>query len=186
MKKITALFAFAVVGLGFRLRNLATEGSANDFALDNIYFGETTLSPSYLAGTTAILSAGDIENPSNLSSAVPEPGQVAASLLLLGGILGYVFLKRRKLAKSAVPCGRVIGASLTKTVAGEIRAGCAFRAALRFKLVGSPQRTQDSGAQRLLGGWGRQAAAKVGPLRRGVPSFFDGRGSAGYPLNLLF
>jgi hypothetical protein len=103
MKKITALFAFAVIGLGFRLRNLATEGSGNDFALDNIYFGETTLSPSYLAGTTAILSAGDIENPSNLSSAVPEPGQVAASLLLLGGILGYVFLKRRKLAKSAVP-----------------------------------------------------------------------------------
>jgi hypothetical protein len=27
---------------------------------------------------------------------VPEPGQVAASLLLLGGIGAYVFLKRRK------------------------------------------------------------------------------------------
>ncbi len=36
-------------------------------------------------------------------SAVPEPGQVAASLLLLGGIGGYVFLKRRKAAKSAAP-----------------------------------------------------------------------------------
>jgi hypothetical protein len=35
-------------------------------------------------------------------AAVPEPGQVAASLLLLGGIGGYVFLKRRKVAKSAV------------------------------------------------------------------------------------
>jgi hypothetical protein len=33
-------------------------------------------------------------------SAVPEPGQVAASLLLLGGIGGYVFIKRRR--KSAV------------------------------------------------------------------------------------
>ncbi len=31
---------------------------------------------------------------------VPEPGQVAASLLLLGGIGGYVFIKRRR--KSAV------------------------------------------------------------------------------------
>ncbi len=32
---------------------------------------------------------------------VPEPGQIAASLLLLTGIAGYVFLKRRKLAKTA-------------------------------------------------------------------------------------
>jgi hypothetical protein len=37
------------------------------------------------------------------SAAVPEPGQVAASLLLLGGIGGYVFLKRRKVAKVAAP-----------------------------------------------------------------------------------
>ena len=36
------------------------------------------------------------------SAAVPEPGQVAASLLLLAGIGGYVFLKRRKSAKTAV------------------------------------------------------------------------------------
>jgi hypothetical protein len=33
---------------------------------------------------------------------VPEPGQVAASLLLLSGIGGYVFLKRRKAAKPAL------------------------------------------------------------------------------------
>jgi hypothetical protein len=36
------------------------------------------------------------------SAAVPEPGQVAASLLLLAGIGGYVFLKRRKTAKPAL------------------------------------------------------------------------------------
>ena len=36
------------------------------------------------------------------SAAVPEPGQVAASLLLLAGIGGYVFVKRRKAAKPAV------------------------------------------------------------------------------------
>ena len=35
-------------------------------------------------------------------AAVPEPGQVAASLLLLVGIGGYVFIKRRKTAKPAV------------------------------------------------------------------------------------
>ena len=34
-------------------------------------------------------------------STVPEPGQVAASLLLLAGIGGYVFLKRRRTAKQA-------------------------------------------------------------------------------------
>ena len=36
------------------------------------------------------------------AAAVPEPGQVAASLLLLGGIGGYVFWKRRKAAKVGV------------------------------------------------------------------------------------
>jgi hypothetical protein len=34
-------------------------------------------------------------------AAVPEPGQVAASLLLLSGIGGYVFVKRRKAVKTA-------------------------------------------------------------------------------------
>jgi hypothetical protein len=33
------------------------------------------------------------------TAAVPEPGQVAASLLLLAGIGGYVWIKRRKTAK---------------------------------------------------------------------------------------
>ena len=33
------------------------------------------------------------------AAAVPEPGQVAASLLLLAGIGGYVWMKRRKAAK---------------------------------------------------------------------------------------
>ena len=46
-------------------------------------------------------STGALIQQSTFSSAVPEPGQVAASLLLLGGIGGYVFLKRRKAAKTA-------------------------------------------------------------------------------------
>ena len=37
------------------------------------------------------------------TSAVPEPGQVAASLLLLSGIGIYVFKKRRRLGKSSLP-----------------------------------------------------------------------------------
>jgi hypothetical protein len=39
--------------------------------------------------------------PSGDPSAVPEPGQVAASLLLLGGIGGYIFIKRRRSATPA-------------------------------------------------------------------------------------
>jgi hypothetical protein len=94
----------APTSLGFRLRNLATEALGNDFALDNIYFGLTTDAPSYPGA--GILSAGDITNPTLVSAAaaaVPEPGQVAASLLLLAGIGGYVFLKRRKAAQATTP-----------------------------------------------------------------------------------
>ena len=47
-------------------------------------------------GVTAAASSGPDPSP------VPEPGQVAASLLLLAGIGGYGFLKRRKAAKPAV------------------------------------------------------------------------------------
>ena len=38
-----------------------------------------------------------------VSASVPEPGQVAASLLLLSGIGEHVFLKRRNAAKAVVP-----------------------------------------------------------------------------------
>jgi hypothetical protein len=48
-----------------------------------------------------------MNNPNDLAAiaasvGVPEPGQVAASLLLLGGIGGYVLLKRRRAAKPAL------------------------------------------------------------------------------------
>jgi hypothetical protein len=51
---------------------------------------------------TPTISPSDFFTGSGGSSAVPEPGQVAASLLLLTGIGGYVFLKRRKAAKTAL------------------------------------------------------------------------------------
>jgi len=54
--------------------------------------------PALLPGQTGSPGAPD-------SAAVPEPGQVAASLLLLGGISGYVFLKRRKSAKAVLAIG---------------------------------------------------------------------------------
>jgi hypothetical protein len=59
------------------------------------------------SGNTQTRFAGAVDNMAfwdsvPTPSTVPEPGQVAASLLLLGGIGGYVFLKRRKAAKPAV------------------------------------------------------------------------------------
>ena len=65
--------------------NISTTGAS--FNVDSInYYSATamTLRYTYTPGTAP----------------VPEPGQVAASLLLLGGIGGYVFIKRRR--KSAV------------------------------------------------------------------------------------
>jgi MYXO-CTERM domain-containing protein len=59
------------------------------------------------SGNTLTRFAGAIDNMAfwdsePTPSAVPEPGQVAASLLLLAGLGGYVFLRRRKVAKAVV------------------------------------------------------------------------------------
>lgn len=57
-----------------------------------------------LPASFQIISLGNANNLylqalANGAAAVPEPGQVAASLLLLGGIGGYVWIKRRRGAK---------------------------------------------------------------------------------------
>jgi hypothetical protein len=52
---------------------------------------------------TPTINTSDFFTGDGGSAAVPEPGQVAASLLLLSGIGGYVFVKRRKAAKPAAP-----------------------------------------------------------------------------------
>ena len=50
-------------------------------------------------------STGALIQQSTFASAVPEPGQVAASLLLLSGIGAYVRVKRRKAASLTVDAG---------------------------------------------------------------------------------
>ncbi len=55
----------------------------------------------WLFQLTTSAGSGDLmvlTSMSPTSSSVPEPGQVAASLLLLAGIGGYLWLKRRKAA----------------------------------------------------------------------------------------
>lgn len=69
------------------------DGWIDEVAIYNVALSAGEISTLYTNGTNGI-GAG--------SAAVPEPVQVAASLLLLGGIGGYVFLKRRKSAKTAL------------------------------------------------------------------------------------
>lgn len=78
--------------ISFRLRNNVTDSFGNDMAIDNIYFGLSTGAPGYGPGNP-IDSIGAITGG---TSPVPEPGQVAASLLLLAGLGGYAWMQRRK------------------------------------------------------------------------------------------
>ena len=90
----TYFFTSAPSTIALRLRNLATDGSGNDFALDNIYCGLTANAPSFLAGTTTILSVGNITNPTPLSAPIPEPSTYG---LALGGLaLAWAAARRRK------------------------------------------------------------------------------------------
>jgi hypothetical protein len=75
----------------------------DDFALNyNLGYGEWSYinitTPEYISafnfgsGTTFSAATGGAD-----TAAVPEPSQVAASLLLVGGIAGFVIVRRRKL-----------------------------------------------------------------------------------------
>lgn len=62
--------------------------------------GQTFASMQLTSGSYAgTLTNGETVTVNVGPSGVPEPGQVAASLLLLAGVGGYVFVKRRKAAK---------------------------------------------------------------------------------------
>ena len=68
--------------------------------LANIQNNISTTGASFNVDSTSYYSATAMTlrytyTPSSDPAAVPEPGQVAASLLLLGGIGGYIFIKRR-------------------------------------------------------------------------------------------
>jgi hypothetical protein len=66
--------------------------------------GQTFASMLLTAGSYAgTLTNGETVTVNVGPAGVPEPGQVAASLLLLAGVGGYVFMKRRKAAKMAPP-----------------------------------------------------------------------------------
>jgi hypothetical protein len=108
---------FSINGTSQSLISSATAVSlGSDFSL-SYYSGNALSSFNYLVSTVipfvsssagtagASVSTNNALSPTSLTlryaytpssgpSAVPEPGQVAASLLLLGGIGGYVFIKR--------------------------------------------------------------------------------------------
>jgi hypothetical protein len=105
----TILNNFNTMSMGAKLNNSQTGVGAPagwlDGWLDDVAFYNEELSSSAVSNLyTAGLAGNGVSTLGfgGLPSAVPEPGQVAASLLLLSGIGGYVFLKRRKAAKSAL------------------------------------------------------------------------------------
>ena len=91
----------------------AGQHSSEPFALQsapgNTLNGREGLGTIQFTGTFSSLS-WEVMNPevyaswnigvTSASAAVPEPGQVAASILLLAGIGGYVWMKRRKRAQA--------------------------------------------------------------------------------------
>jgi hypothetical protein len=107
--------SFPQMSMGGKL-NDAQNGIANpnpgwlDGYLDELAFFNQELTSSDISGIynaglagNSITTLGYAFEPYSDPTAVPEPGQVAASLLLLTGIGGYVFLKRRKAAQAATP-----------------------------------------------------------------------------------
>ena len=97
---------FARNGAGFFDRVVFSGGG---FEFDNITASSSTENPlSSIVGIGSVNSASPTTFSPTFSTAyvtsaaVPEPAQVAASLLLLAGIGGYVFVKRRKATKPAL------------------------------------------------------------------------------------
>ncbi len=83
--------------------NLRGAQSDPAFGIADVTFIPTILNPiityTRVGGGFTAIPINGVEFTTD-SAAVPEPGQVATSLLLLGGIGGYVFLRRRKAAGS--------------------------------------------------------------------------------------
>jgi hypothetical protein len=80
------------------------DGYLDELAFFNQELTGSEISGIYNAGIAgqSVTTLGYAFEPYVAPATVPEPGQVAASLLLLGGIGGYVFVKRRKAAKPAL------------------------------------------------------------------------------------
>lgn len=85
-------FLTAPTTISFRLRNTVTAAGGNDFAVDSLYFGLSTNSPSYTNNPAGnpINSIGVISG----GAPIPEPGTWAAAALLVGAA-GYVRWRRR-------------------------------------------------------------------------------------------
>jgi hypothetical protein len=82
-----------------------TEGALGQYVIGTFTaispFATFDLSGTGIGEAFPLINAIQVRNIT--SAAVPEPGQVAASILLLAGIGGYVWLKRRKPAKAEAP-----------------------------------------------------------------------------------
>ena len=103
----TILNNYSMMSMGAKLNNdqngVGSPAGWLDGWLDDVAFFNEELTSSavaslYAAGQSGsgVSTLGYAYVSSGSPSAVPEPSQIAASLLLLTGIGGYVFLNRRK------------------------------------------------------------------------------------------
>ena len=105
---VNTLFPYMSMGGKLQDDQISSAGGWLDGYMDELAFFNQELTSSDITGIhnaglagNSITTLGYSVEPYG-AAAVPEPGQVAASLLLLSGIGGYVFLKRRKAAKPAL------------------------------------------------------------------------------------
>jgi hypothetical protein len=87
-------------------RSISSSAFAQYLGLGNVNFSTSVQTLIDTTGADFNVSSGAFNAPTSMTLRytytpsgpvpVPEPGQVAASILLLGGIGAYVFLKRRR------------------------------------------------------------------------------------------
>jgi autotransporter-associated beta strand protein len=92
---------------GITLNGSALSSNTDYSGLFNINTAATNGAGGWIGSLPQSFHVLTLANSNNLylqavanSAAIPEPGQIAASILLLAGIGAYVFLKRRKTAKA--------------------------------------------------------------------------------------
>jgi hypothetical protein len=100
-------------GAGSTFNNFSVNPDGTSFSFNNV--GNLSAGTYYFTGISSVITegatawqatkafnpasySGAVNGPVAVTAPVPEPGQVAASMLLIGGIVGFVIVRRRKAA----------------------------------------------------------------------------------------
>lgn len=99
-------------GAGSTFNNFSVNPDGTSFSFNNV--ANLSAGTYYFTGISSVITegatawqvqkafntsySGAVNGPVAVTAPVPEPGQVAASMLLIGGIAGFVIVRRRKAA----------------------------------------------------------------------------------------